>query len=187
MMRQRLRPTPSPDELDRLYSIPHDHTRWVDHLYRVDVTTAMAGLLLPPGGRVADLSCGDATIARRLEATHGAHTQLGDYAPGYSHTGPIEETIGQIDPVHLFILSETLEHLDDPDMVLSQIRRKTSRLILSTPDGEGNNGNHEHLWGWDAEAVRQMLVGAGFRPLIHTTVDTRPAGYLYSYQIWACE
>jgi hypothetical protein len=186
MMRRRLRDMPTADELAKLYAVPHNHHLWVDHLYRVDVTSAMAGLLLPPGGRVADLSCGDAEIARRLEKSHGAHLQLGDFAPSYEHTGPIEKTIKKIYPVDLFILSETLEHLDDPDAVLRAIRPKTGRLILSTPDGEDNDQNPEHVWGWDAEAVEDMLRKAAFKPQIHTTVDTRPSGAIYSYQIWAC-
>lgn len=186
MMRVRLRPMPTADELARLYAVPHDHTRWVDHLFRVDITTAMANLLLPPDGTLADLSCGNAAIARRLQDARRAKITLGDFAPGYEHTGPIEQTIDLIDPVDLFISSETIEHLDDPDTVLAKIRRKTDRLILSTPDGETNDQNPEHVWGWDAEAVEQMLRDAGFHPDIHTTVDTRPWGGVYSFQIWAC-
>jgi 2-polyprenyl-3-methyl-5-hydroxy-6-metoxy-1,4-benzoquinol methylase len=186
MMRKRLRPMPSAEDLARLYATPHDHRHWQDHLYRVDVTSAMAHHMLPPAGTVADLSCGNAMIAKRLEQTHRARVILGDYAPGYEHAGPIEQTIHDIDRVDLFVCSETIEHLNDPDAVLRAIRRKTDRLILSTPDGEDNDLNPEHVWGWDAEAVREMLDAAGFIPDIHATVDTRPAGCVYSYQIWAC-
>jgi hypothetical protein len=186
MMRMRLRPMPTADELARLYATPHNHTRWADHLFRVDVSSAMAHHMVPMGGTVADLSCGDATIARRLEQTHNAKLILGDFAPGYEHTGPIEQTLYDIDRVDLFILSETLEHLDDPDAVLYRLRAKTDRLLLSTPDGEMNDQNPEHVWGWDSEAVGLMLHDAGFTVDIHTTVDTRPSGCVYSYQIWAC-
>jgi 2-polyprenyl-3-methyl-5-hydroxy-6-metoxy-1,4-benzoquinol methylase len=178
---------PTAAELARLYAQPHDHTRWTDHLYRVDVTLALAGVMLPRGGRVADLSCGNGYIAFRLAQTHGASVILGDFAPRYELTGPIEQTIEQIDRVDLFVCSETIEHLDDPDMVLARIREKTDQLILSTPDGETDTGNPEHVWGWDAEAVEKMLRDAGFTPNIHTTVDTRPSGAPYSFQIWACK
>jgi len=187
MMRTRLRPMPTAAELAKMYVTPHDHTRWMDHLLRVDVTSAMAHHLLPQGGTVADLSCGDAAIVRRLQQSHHARAVLGDYAPGYEHTGPIEQTIDAIDPVDLFICSETIEHLDDPDMVLAKIRAKTDRLILSTPDGEDNNANPEHVWGWDAEAVDKMLRGAGFTPEVSSIVDCRPlVSQAYVYQIWAC-
>lgn len=186
MMRRRLRPTPTPAELDKLYAQPHDHTQWDDHRFRVDVTSALAHNLLSIGGTVADLSCGDAAVAKRLAETHNARMILGDYAPGYEYTGPIEDTIGQIGHVDLFVCCETIEHLDDPDAVLAQIRRKTSRLLLSTPDGEDDDSNPEHVWGWDSEAVEKMLRSAGFVPDIHTTLDLRPAGCMYSFQIWAC-
>ena len=39
---------------------------------------------------VADLSCGNAEIARGLGVEH---VVLGDYAPGYQLCGPIEETV----------------------------------------------------------------------------------------------
>jgi hypothetical protein len=185
-MRKRLRPMPTADELRRLYAVPHDHLVWEDHVFRVDVTSALAHHLVPQGGRVADLSCGNALIGRRLQASHGATLVLGDLAPGYEHCGPIEETVEQIAPVDLFVCSETIEHLDDPDAVLAQIRRKTDRLLLSTPDGEDDDSNPEHVWGWDAEAVEKMLRAAGFGPYVHTTVDVRPAGGVYAYQIWAC-
>lgn len=185
-MRKRLRPMPTADELAQLYARPHDHIRWLDHLYRVDVTSAIAHHQLKPNARVADLSCGNAAIARRLQQSHGAELTLGDFAPGYEYTGPIEQTIEQIDPVDLFICSETIEHLDDPDAVLARIRPKTDRLILTTPDGETGDANPEHVWGWDSEAVGAMLVIAGFTPKIHTVLDLRPAGWMYAYQIWAC-
>lgn len=185
-MRRRLRPMPTQSELDELYAIPHQHDRWADHRVRVAVTIAMAQQMVRPGSTVADLSCGDAAIVRELVRTHGVRPVLGDYAPGYELTGPIQDTIHQIGPVDLFICSETIEHVDDPDSVLAAIRPKTSLMILSTPDGEDNDHNPEHVWGWDAEAVRKMLVAAGFVVDVHCTLDLRPAGYVYSYQIWAC-
>lgn len=186
MMRTRLRPMPSADELAAMYAEPHDHTKWDDHRFRVDVTSALAHHMLPQGGTVADLSCGDATIAMRLAASHNARLYLGDFAPGYAFEGPIEETIGQIPDVDLFICSETIEHLDDPDAVLAQIRRKTTALLLSTPDGETGEGNPQHVWGWDSEAVEKMLRDAGFTPAVYNLLDLRPAGGVYAFQIWAC-
>lgn len=187
-MRVRLRPAPDKAELDRLYAVPHDHTRWDDHLIRVNVTTVLARSVLPLGGVVADLSCGDAAIARHLEASHRARLILGDYAPGYDLQGPIEETLERVGAgeADLWVCSETIEHLDDPDAVLGQIRKRTDRLLLSTPEGETDNANPEHLWGWDAQEVERMLEAAGFTPMIHTSLDLRPAGFVYCYGIWAC-
>jgi hypothetical protein len=72
--------------------------------------------------------------------------------------------------------------------VLAQIRKRADTMVLSTPDGETDpSRNPEHLWGWDSEAVEKMLVDAGWKPLVKTSLDLRPAGYEYCYQIWMVE
>ena len=187
-MRVRLRPAPGPKEMQALYPTPHDHTRWADHIIRVDQTIRMAEQLLPRGGTVADLSCGDAAIARSLEQTHGAHAILGDFAEGYEYCGRIEETALCIAPdaVDLWILSETLEHLDDPELVLELIRKRARRLILSTPAGERGAGNPEHLWGWDCEDIGRMLAHTGWTPIDYKLLE-HPAGGIYNFMIWAAE
>ena len=190
MMIKRLREMPTAEQLAVMYAKPHQHRAWADHRVRVDVTVAMAAHLLNrQGATVADLSCGDAAIARRLQAEHGVkRVILGDIAPGYEFTGPIEKTVDMLRfrQADLFVCSETIEHLDDPATVLQKIRQKTNHLILSTPDGEVDDSNPEHIWGWDAETVGTMLKEAGFSPVMHTTLDLRPGGYMYSYQIWGC-
>lgn len=188
-MRQRLRETPVGAELRHLYAVPHDHTTWPDHVIRVDVTVALALGFIINGMSLADLSCGDAAIARGIAAQRDVRLVLGDFAPGsdYSHTGPIESTIEMIDPVDVFLCCETLEHLDDPDLVLGKIRAKTGLLVVSTPNGETvGTKNVEHVWGWDADDVEGMLVGAGFQVGAFVALNLRPAGCMYDYQIWVC-
>jgi hypothetical protein len=191
MMRTRLRPMPTRTQLRRLYAVPHDHRKWFDHHIRVDVTVAIAKHYVPTGGVIADLSCGNADIPNRLAKLAGTrHVILGDFAPGYPLTGPIEQTIQHVEPnsVDMWVCSETIEHLDDPDTVLASIRTRARRMILSTPDGEiFQDNNPEHMWSWDSEAVEDMLREAGFNPLIQTVLDLRPAGFVYAYQIWLCE
>lgn len=185
MTRRRLRPAYTPDELDRIYQAPHDHTRWDDHRIRVGVTVEACRWFTRRGDvrTVGDLSCGDAAIARALDVDR---LILGDYAPGYDHQGPIDTTIEHLDPVDLYVCSETLEHLDDPDTVLGRIREKTRYLVLSTPVGAGQDANPEHYWSWDREDVEAMLTGAGFTVEVFMPVDLRPAGYYYCFGIWAC-
>lgn len=184
MTRRRLRPAYAPEQLADLYAAPHDHTRWEDHRMRVGVTIEAAKWFVRRGDvhTVADLSCGDAAIAKALDVDE---LILGDYAPGYDHTGPIEDTIEQIDPVDLFVCSETLEHLDAPDHVLRRIRAKTRYLVVSTPVDAGMDANPEHYWSWDRQGVERMLTGAGFTVEVYCPVDLRPAGYYYCFGIWA--
>jgi hypothetical protein len=188
-VRTRLREMPTKQQLRRLYAQPHDHRKWFDHQIRVDVTVAIAARHLPEtGGIIADLSCGNAEIPRRIaEESLASHVYLGDYAPGYDLTGPIEKTIERIKPdsVDMWVCSETIEHLDDPDLVLAGIRKRAKLMVLSTPDGETDpSRNPEHVWGWDSEAVEKMLIATGWNPLVKTSLDLRPAGYEYCYQIW---
>jgi len=179
--RVRLRPAHDEATLAEIYAAPHDHTRWEDHRVRVAVTAAFARTCAGEVQRAADLSCGDGTILRAIQAEEHI---LGDFAPGYPITGPLEETIDRIDPVDVFVCCETLEHLDDPDAVLAAIRRKTRSLVLSTPVGAWGDNNPEHYWAWGAGAVEDMLASAGFRTAVFATLDFRPAGGPYDFGLW---
>lgn len=184
MTRRRLRPAYTPEELAAIYAAPHDHTRWDDHRIRVGATIEACRWFTSRGDvtSVADLSCGDGTIAHALDVNE---VVLGDYAPGYAYTGPIEETLERIPHVDLFVCSETLEHLDDPDTVLKQIRAKAARLVLSTPVDAGRDANPEHYWSWGRGNVEAMLTAAGFTVEVFMAVDPRPAGRYYQFGIWA--
>ena len=144
-MRVQLRPFHTDEKLASIYPTPHHHSGWPDHRQRVRSTIALAGWF-DNCQSVADLSCGDGTI---IDALDIPVKYKGDYAPGYDLCGSIDETIDLIPKVDLFILSETIEHLVDPDATLAKIRAKTRYLVLSTPNGEDNAGNVEHYWGWD--------------------------------------
>lgn len=181
-MRIRLRETA---DFNALYTNIYDHTRWNDHKVRVRVTAGMAAWFSNIN-TVADLSCGDAAIVQFIsQITPLERTYLGDYVSGYEFTGPIEQTIDQIPHVDLFVLSETLEHLHDPDLVLKKIREKTTYLILSTPDGETGTDNPEHLWGWDTQEIESMLRFAGFTPNCFVSLSF-PINPYYTFQIWGC-
>ena len=182
MTRVRLRPAHSAGELADLYRVPHDHTRWPDHVERVDATIRFAReFLVPPVGGVADLSCGSAAIARGIGASW---LVLGDVAAGYEFHGPIERTVGEIGPVDVFVCCETLEHLDDPDKVLAAVREKARYLILSTPVDAWNDDNVEHYWAWSRADVDEMLVAAGWVPAAYR--ELRFAPFVYTFGVWGC-
>lgn len=183
----RLRPAYTPDELSGVYgSGVYDHTRWPDHIQRVEFTVEFVrGIAAEFGCRsIADLSCGDGAVVFRsgLEEWH-----MGDMVPGphCGYHGPIEETIHRIPDVDLFVLSETLEHVDDPVSLLRDIRSKARTLVLSTPYGETDDGNPEHYWGWDLDGIEELLESAGWWPdrSVLFTPDTEQV--YYTYQIWA--
>lgn len=179
--RVRLRPVHSPDELARIYARPHDHRRWTDHLVRVATTAQFVHALGGPMARAADLSCGDGAILGALDV---GTRYLGDFASGHEFTGPIENTVEQIPPVDLFVCTETLEHLDDPDLVLKKVRSKTRALALSTPVDAWEDRNPEHYWAWSRGGVEAMLAEAGFAVHAYMELDFRPAGGEYAYGVW---
>lgn len=163
-----------------MYAVPHDHRRYGrGHGERVAATILLASSV--PAQTVADLSCGNAAIATALCPS----PVLGDAAPGYPIHGPIEETLLQIEPVDMLILSETLEHVDNPQLVLARIADKTRILILSTPLECWGDTNAEHLWAWDRDAV-EALAGE-FTVKAFTHVDSTAYGEPYDYGIWHFE
>lgn len=184
-MRKRLRSAHSPERLAQIYAAPHDHTQWPDHVLRVEATIDVARKLVDgPVASAADLSCGSAAVLKALDVEE---LHLGDYAPGYQYHGPIEQTIEQIPGVDLFVCTETIEHLDDPDQVLRGIRAKTSMLILSTPVDNWDDRNVEHYHAWDEDGVAEMLAAAGFTVELQLLLDFRRHGPdYYAFGIWGC-
>jgi hypothetical protein len=180
-MRQRFRPAYSDDELARIYPKPWHNEGWGDHTVRIAQTIALAHDMCPEGyWTVADLSCGDASIAQGISA---GHLYLGDFAPGYPRQGMVEDTIESFtdDTLDLFILTETLEHVDDPDALLRRIRVKSKHLLLSTPLDEVSGVNHEHYWVWGFYDIAEMLREAGWTPVLQRNVY-----HTMDFQIWGC-
>lgn len=185
----RLRPAWSGDELAALYSEPHDHRRFGHgHHLRVEATKVMAKWMVEAGRltSVADLSCGNGEIATSLRLGP-RKTILGDYAPGYAYTGPLEETLPRISEVDLYICSETLEHLDDPKAALFQMRDAAEHLLVTTPINAWGDANGEHYWAWDREGVEGLFAQTGWEPIMFMTVDSTVLGETYEYAIWGCK
>ena len=107
----------------------------------------------------ADLSAGDATIINSIAAKN---RYIGDFAPGYQFQGSIDETIDLIPLVDLYICSETIEHLDDPESTLRKIRAKTKAIIVTTPDDENNSSNPPPYRDWETLDLQSILYAARF-------------------------
>lgn len=182
---------PTADELARMYATPHDHRIYGrGHAERVDATIALAREHLQQFQSIADLSCGNGTIVRSL-TPHVHDRWLGDFAPIQGEPGEnvlhgdIWDTLDQIpDPTHVFVLSETLEHVDEPLDLLDQIRQRCNQLVLSTPLECWGDTNPEHLWAWDRAGMEEMLDVAGWTVVAFDSVDSREWGEPYLYGIW---
>lgn len=183
----RLREKYSDEELARIYATPHDSSRWEDHNIRVAETIRfiVKHFYINEQTTVADLSAGDARIIRGL-GIDDERLYIGDFAPGYAFQGPISDTIHQIPPVDLFILSETLEHLDDPVSVLKLIREKTMALVLTTPHAKWDDNNPEHYWAWDQDGIAELLNEAGFQTGKCEIIELAQE-YYYDFQVWIAQ
>lgn len=185
MTRKQLRQFYSPTELASVYTRTYDHTRWPDHIQRVKRTASDLDIFAAEvdARTVADLSCGDGAIVGQSEHPWTSRV-LGDYIT----TGPLEKGLPELEPVDMYVCSETLEHLEDPDLVLRLIREKARHLILSTPVDEISDENPEHYWGWGVGDVRAMMQAAGWTPrsvdLFKPQVET--IYQYYTFQIWTC-
>ena len=181
-MRKQLRPFYTPEQLARVYSRTYDHTRWTDHIERVNKTTELLDVfaMATNSQSVADLSCGDGAIVNN-STWPWAVKILGDY----TSPGPIEEALPQLQRVDMFVLSETLEHVENPAGVLAGIRSVADHLLLTTPHGETNNLNPEHYWGWDREGIQELLDDTGWTPVACELFTPTTVQY-YTFQMWMC-
>lgn len=200
MMRTRLRPKHDDEAAFYASRYPggYDHTRWPDHVERVEETVRWALRQLAGDSihSVADLSCGDGSLVATLARVLGADRVIvGDVNTGGSAMAveqPLPASLDRLPDggVDLYVCSETLEHLDDPDRFLAALRTKTRLLLLTTPEGEATDGNPEHYWGWDSDAVRSMLVAAKFFSVWGYQVFTPPYAKVCSdvvpTQMWIC-
>lgn len=185
MFIKRLRTNPNAAELKKLYKTPHDHMAWgAGHDIRVQSTIEMGKWLKRQFEirSIADLSTGNAAIPTGI-GDETTRYFLGDFADGYDLVGPIMKTIDSIPKVDLFVISETIEHLEDPEAALRKIREKANLLLISTPIGEDNDDNPEHLWGWDQEGLLSVLNKSGWNEVI-CRIDVVFSD-TYSYQIWS--
>lgn len=191
----------------RTYPTGYRHDVWPDHVERVAASVEMIRQYSHQIVSVADLSCGDAAIVRGLVGMKRLRTAyLGDLngvdrvpEDGWDRVrthrlspGPLPDTLtpdsfhgGMVD---LFVLSETLEHMEDPDGLLSRIRGAARYLFLSTPLLESpDSGNLEHYWSWGQDDLHQMLLDAGWSPVEYqrlTPLSTRHLEHAYTYQLW---
>jgi hypothetical protein len=171
--------------MDATYPAPHDHRLYgAGHDIRARQTVALAQWVHADlgGGAVADLSAGSGAIARAVSPS----AILGDYAPGHAICGPIESTLVGLGPVALFICTETLEHLEAPDLVLTMIRATALRLVCSLPETIGGleDTNAEHVWAFDELGGEELLHQTGWQIDAHVMLD--PPDGPYRYHLWAC-
>lgn len=139
---------------------------------------------------VIDLSAGDGVIARQAShrLSNVEEVILGDFveSEGFDYQGTLEETLPKLghreyQRPSLYILSETLEHLDDPGEALRTIRGYADQIVLSTPCNE-TIPNPEHYWAWGVSDIAGLLEESNWQPLEYSFLEFPELDV--RYQIW---
>jgi hypothetical protein len=194
--RRRLRDPLAPAD----YQVVRDNFVWADHVLRLLATAGAVAWLAPE--TVMDPACGDASIvthAYKLRPFRKAYlndlsvpqvTLFWGTDMGYRAdltAGEALDAIEAFPPVDAMVLTEILEHVEDPDELVAAARKKARHLVVSSPiDEQPGVNNHEHVWAWDVIDYRQMLEAAGWSPVALNVISFPSSGYPYTYQLWVC-
>lgn len=205
MTRIRLRDARSPEGERELYARTYPggyrHDVWPDHVERVAASVEMIRRYASRIRTVADLSCGDGAIVRglldevRLDKAYLGDLNLSPVLYGIPQAavlppGPLPQSLWSLPEggVDLLVLSETIEHMDDPDNLLKLAGLWSRYLFVSTPENEiETSGNLEHYWSWGTADMHQMLQDAGWSPVELKRLvpqSTLSLEHAYHYQLW---
>lgn len=178
------------------YQVCRSNDQWADHRARTLVTAGLIAWMQPD--YLLDPACGDGSIPLAAHRLHPIQTGvLSDISkPSIERielpsgwlkgARSIEESIAFTEaPWDVVVLTETLEHLPDPDGILRTVRPRAKALVASSPAmRQGQvDPNPEHLWMFDESGYQEMLSDAGWED-VHHTVMRFPT--MYDFQIWVC-
>lgn len=204
-MRTRLREQSVVDyeHLDR------DTMQFDDHVVRVFTSAGLAASRRPTS--LLDPACGDAIIPiliHRLSplervvladlskpALQKCQQHVSDgVLPGGTRTleADLMAALDIPERFDLVVLTEILEHLQNPEDALRRARERGKYLLASSPVFDSRemrssvrDPNLEHVWQFDFNGYQEMLAATGWRPLALSHLSF-PDGY-YQFQMWLCE
>lgn len=155
---------------------PHLEQEW--HRPRLERAAEFARFVvnrLPdPFRTLSDLGCGDGGLLSLLKDIPGAEMWGYDFAPanaaGWRERGVVAQALdvfgADIQRVRIgavAVMTEVLEHLEDPHDVLHWVRGTARYLVCSSPWNENQNSHcAEHAWAWDLEGYASMIEHAGW-------------------------
>lgn len=127
---------------------------------------------------VVDLGCGDGGLLSLLPE-HITATGF-DFQPsnqaGWADRAVIAygwnfvEQWDEIPQADVYVMTEVLEHLNDPHEMVRRVRRRNAQLVASSPWTETYESHDEcHAWAWDMEGYANMIRTAGFKIVEHVT------------------
>jgi hypothetical protein len=147
---------------------------------RAAMVTGLVALVVQFTGAltVTDLGCGDGEMLAMLPPgliAWGYEIGSGDVRAAQARGLDVWQADIIADPSleygRILIVSEVLEHLDDPAGFLDALPDDCI-LIASSPAAEtGDWHNPVHSWAWDAAGYRALIESAGWRVLYQAECD----------------
>jgi hypothetical protein len=124
---------------------------------------------------VSDLGCGDGGLLSLIKDIPGVREAWGyDFAPanvaGWAERGVTAYAldvfgadVARARVGDVVVMTEVLEHLEDPHGVLNWACGSARRLVCSSPFNE-NDRTHcpEHAWAWDLQGYAAIIEAAGW-------------------------
>lgn len=168
------------------------------HTTRMDVTSGLVAWTKP---RLAlDPACGEGDIllnANRMRPFRGILNDVSQ--PNAEHVASLApegwlvshmDAMSAIDSagdVDVIVLTEFLEHVEDPVSILRHARDHATWLVASSPEMRPGqiDSNHEHLWMFDADGYIEILNESGWKAVSKTFLSFGPTCE-YDFQIWVC-
>ena len=131
-----------------------------------------------PITHVVDLGCGDGGLLQLLQPYEHDDPRIDatgyDFAPANIEGWADRCVDGQsldfvtgwdkIELADLYVMTEVLEHLEDPHGAAQRVAERRAALVCSSPwvEHEGSIDG-SHAWAWDMPGYVAMLEGAGFQ------------------------
>jgi 2-polyprenyl-3-methyl-5-hydroxy-6-metoxy-1,4-benzoquinol methylase len=175
-----------------------------DHIMRCYTTAGLAASVQPTS--LLDPACGDAvipTLIHRLSPMTSmrlcdlSRPALERVRANQLSVLPQDLILDQTDLVtalredtrqyDLIVLTEILEHLEDPAYVLALARERAKHLIASSPvffDERQRDPNTEHVWQWDFDGYANLLHEGNWWP--QSVSHLRFTHFGYQFQMWLC-
>lgn len=191
------------------YDVLRNNAEWPDHLVRDQVTLGIIKSLgLGASFSAVDPACGDGFLIRSLEdedrlAPDSWWNDISqkNYDAMLEKTGWTDEDYGPQDivdclntiegrqggvPADLVILTEILEHVEDPVKVLQAASSVATNIVASSPltQKDQTDPNPEHLWMFDEAEYVALLRDGGWMPRHHVILRFDEPHYPYIFQIW---
>lgn len=161
---------------DRAPHLEQDAHRGRIELAR-DLIVWYASGVRTPIVHVVDLGCGDGGLLQLLQPYEHGDPRIDatgyDFAPanvaGWADRLVDGQTLDfikdweKIELADLYVLTEVLEHLEEPHEAVRRVAERGAALVCSSPwiEHEGSIDG-SHAWAWDMPGYIAMLEGAGF-------------------------